>query len=89
VLDIMIPHPDGIEVCNQLRRNGWRGPIIAVSALTTPDTQAHVRRAGADLFLPKPFHLAELIDALDTLLGTDQSLRTPVVDQRGAVVEHS
>lgn len=69
VLDIMIPHPDGIEVCNKLRRDGWDGAVVAVSALGSPDTRTHVRRSGADVFLPKPFHLAELIATLQTLTG--------------------
>jgi DNA-binding response OmpR family regulator len=68
ILDIMIPHPDGIEVCRQLRRDGWSGPIVAVSALDGPDARMRARGAGADVFLPKPFVLSELIDTVRTLL---------------------
>jgi len=70
ILDIMIPHPDGIEVCRQLRRDGWLGPIVAVSALDAPDARSRVRRAGADAFLAKPFHLSELIETVRTLVGS-------------------
>ncbi|MGV3758736.1 MAG: response regulator transcription factor [Actinomycetota bacterium] len=68
ILDIMIPHPDGIEVCRQLRRDGWSGPIVAVSALDSPDTRTRVRQAGADAFLAKPFRLSELVETVRTLL---------------------
>lgn len=68
ILDIMIPHPDGIEVCRQLRRDGWDGPIVIISALDGPDTRARARRAGADAFIPKPFHLAELLGTVQTLV---------------------
>jgi CheY-like chemotaxis protein len=68
VLDIMIPHPDGIEVCRQLRRDGWRGPIVIISALDSADTRTRARNAGADVFLPKPFRLSELLDAIATLV---------------------
>lgn len=68
ILDIMIPHPDGIEVCRQLRRDGWVGPIVAVSALDAPDARARVRQAGADAFLAKPFHLSELVDTVRILV---------------------
>ncbi len=68
VLDIMIPHPDGIEVCNQLRRDGWAGPIVAVSALDGPHVRTHVRRAGADVFLPKPVQLSQLVDTVLVLI---------------------
>lgn len=61
VLDIMIPHPDGIEVCRQIRRDGWEGPTIVISALDSADVRARVAKAGADVFLPKPFHLTELL----------------------------
>ena len=67
LLDIMIPHPDGIEVCRQLRRNGWGGLIVAMSARTGPIHEAAIRDAGADVFLAKPFPLAELTRALTTL----------------------
>jgi DNA-binding response OmpR family regulator len=70
VLDIMIPHPDGIEVCRQLRRDGWAGPIVIISALDGSDTRTRARRAGADVFLPKPFRLTELLDAVETVVRT-------------------
>jgi DNA-binding response OmpR family regulator len=65
VLDVMIPHPDGIEVCRQFRRDGWTGPIIAISARNSPLDRERVMAAGADAFLSKPFHLSELIATLD------------------------
>ena len=69
VLDIMIPHPDGIEVCRQLRRDGWRGPVVLISALDGAETRWRARSAGADVFLPKPFRLIQLLDAVTSLLG--------------------
>lgn len=69
VLDVMIPHPDGIEVCRQLRRTSWTGPIIAMSARTGPLHEAAIAQAGADRFLAKPFPLDDLADALRSLTG--------------------
>ncbi|HEY8524441.1 MAG TPA: response regulator transcription factor [Acidimicrobiales bacterium] len=68
VLDIMIPHPSGIEVCRHLRNIGYDGPIVAISARSGPDDQAAAQRAGADRFLAKPFALADLVGRLDELL---------------------
>ena len=68
VLDIMIPHPDGIEVCRQLRRDGWPGPIVVISACDGADTRTRARRAGADVFLAKPFRLTELLAVVGTLV---------------------
>ena len=68
VLDIMIPAPDGIEVCRRLRRAGWHGPIVLVSALDGPEARGRSRSSGADVFLAKPFRLAELLQAVTTLV---------------------
>ena len=72
VLDIMIPHPDGIEVCRQLRRDRWNGLIVAMSARTGPIHEAAIRDAGADVFLAKPFPLDDLTAALAPVLPTEE-----------------
>jgi DNA-binding response OmpR family regulator len=60
VLDVMIPHPDGIEVCRQARRDGHRGPIVMISARGGETHRVRALDAGADLFLSKPFPLTHL-----------------------------
>ena len=74
VLDIMIPAPDGIEVCRRLRLAGWHGPIVVISALDGPETRRRSRISGADVFLAKPFRLTELLQAVTTLVD-DPSVR--------------
>jgi DNA-binding response OmpR family regulator len=61
----MIPHPDGLELCHQFRRDGWNGPIVAISALTSPELRERALSAGADRFLAKPFRLGELVATLE------------------------
>jgi two-component system response regulator MprA len=70
VVDVMIPHPSGIEVCRYLRTSGYVGPIVVISARSKPADRAAAMRAGADRFLAKPFALAELVITLDSLVGT-------------------
>lgn len=65
VVDIMIAHPDGIEVCRKFRRDGWRGALMVMSARSSPDDRRRSLDAGADAFLPKPFRLPELMEALE------------------------
>jgi DNA-binding response OmpR family regulator len=65
VLDVMIPHPSGVETCGYLRRHGFVGPVIVISGRSHPDDRAAAARAGADRFLAKPFALSELVDALE------------------------
>ena len=68
VVDVMIPHPSGIEVCRHLRSRGFDGPIVVISARSNADDRAAAQRAGADRFLAKPFALAELVSTLDSLI---------------------
>lgn len=69
VLDVMIPHPDGIEVCRHLRRMDAGVPVIAISARCGAEHRDRARAAGADAFLGKPFPLAELVQLTRTLVA--------------------
>jgi DNA-binding response OmpR family regulator len=48
-------------------------PILLISALH--DLGARARRLGADGFLPKPFHQAELVEALEALMDRNDDDR--------------
>lgn len=80
VVDVMIPHPDGIEVCRQFRRDGWAGPLLAMSARNSPDDRRRVLAAGADGFLAKPFPLGELVASLDDLRARDDAAGRAALD---------
>jgi DNA-binding response OmpR family regulator len=68
VLDVMMPHPSGIEVCRHLRNDGWTGGVVVVSARCSASDRATAERAGADAFLGKPFPLSELVGVVDRLV---------------------
>jgi DNA-binding response OmpR family regulator len=68
VLDVMIPHPSGIEVCRHLRGRGWTGPVVVVSARSSPADRDAALRAGANAFLGKPFGLNELLETVGGLI---------------------
>jgi two-component system, OmpR family, response regulator len=67
VLDVMIPPPDGLDVCRRLRADGWSGGVVMVSARRSPTDRAVAVRAGADAFLGKPFPLDDLLTAIGRL----------------------
>ena len=69
VLDVMIPPPDGIEVCRELRAEGWTGGVVMVSARSSPADRSTAVAAGADAFLGKPFPLNDLVSAVDAFAG--------------------
>lgn len=71
-LDVMMPEPDGIEVCQRLRRMPQHAglPILLLTALNRPEDKARGLEAGANDFLSKPFDENELTARLRSLLRT-------------------
>jgi two-component system OmpR family response regulator len=67
VLDVMVPPPDGYELCGQLRADDWPGGIVIVTACHGAAERRRAHDAGADDFLGKPFRLADLIAIVDEL----------------------
>jgi DNA-binding response OmpR family regulator len=65
-------------VCRHLRADGWTGGVVVVSARCSTSDRATAERAGADIFLGKPFPLSELVDAVDGLVPG------PAEDDEGA-----
>jgi two-component system response regulator MprA len=68
VLDVMMPAPDGIEVCRRVRAGGNRVPILMLTARGAVDDRVAGLDAGADDYLVKPFALDELFARLRALL---------------------
>ena len=68
VLDIMLPGLNGIQLCKQLRRQQIDTPILMLTALGTTENIVAGLDSGADDYLVKPFHFAELEARLRTLV---------------------
>jgi two-component system OmpR family response regulator len=67
VLDVMIPVPDGFEVCRELRSRGRWAPVLLLTARDGVDDRVTGLDAGADDYLAKPFSFAELAARLRAL----------------------
>lgn len=68
VMDVMMPHMDGIEVCREVRRSGNRVPILLLTARVEVSDRVEGLDAGADDYLPKPFASKELSARIRALL---------------------
>jgi len=60
VLDIMMPHIDGLSVCKSVRENS-NIPVILVTAKTAPLDKVQGLSGGADDYITKPFHPLEMV----------------------------
>jgi two-component system, OmpR family, response regulator MprA len=68
ILDIAMPHVDGLEVCRRLRGGGDRTPVLMLTAREQVDDRVAGLDAGADDYLVKPFALRELLARVRALL---------------------
>jgi two-component system, OmpR family, response regulator MprA len=68
ILDISMPHVDGLEVCRRLREAGDRTPVLMLTAREEVDDRVAGLDAGADDYLVKPFALRELLARVRALL---------------------
>jgi DNA-binding response OmpR family regulator len=68
VLDIMLPHIDGISVLRSIRLDDERIPILIVSAKGETDDRIKGLSYGVDDYLAKPFHLDEFLLRVERLL---------------------
>jgi DNA-binding response OmpR family regulator len=70
ILDVMMPDLDGYEICRRLRANPATQPIpiIMFTAKTLIDDKVQGFEAGADDYLSKPTHPAELASRVKALL---------------------
>jgi two-component system OmpR family response regulator len=80
VLDVMLPGPDGFEVCRRLRAGGQWAPLLMLTARGDVADRVSGLDAGADDYLTKPFSFAELLARLRAL-----ARRPPL--ERPAVIE--
>jgi two-component system OmpR family response regulator len=85
VLDVMIPPPDGFEVCRQLRKGGRWSPVLLLTARDSVDDRVTGLDAGADDYLPKPFSFAELAARLRALMRRG-SMPRPALLELGDLV---
>jgi two-component system, OmpR family, response regulator len=80
ILDVMLPDGDGIELCQRLRRDGLRSPVLFLTARDATEDKVRGLTVGGDDYVTKPFSLEELVARVRAVLrrvqGDDQASRT-------------
>ena len=87
VLDLALPDGDGLALLRRLRARGSTLPVLVLTARDAADDRVTGLDSGADDYLAKPFHMAELIARIrallrrpGALLGVTLSLGNVVLD---------
>jgi len=71
ILDLMMPAPNGFEVCRKLRAEPKfsNTPIVIFTAMGDKESKEAALEAGADEFLTKPFRVEDLMQRIRALIN--------------------
>jgi two-component system OmpR family response regulator len=76
LLDVGLPHIDGFEVLKRLRQRRCNVPVLVLTVRDAPEDRVLGLDLGADDYLTKPFHLAELEARVRALIRRSHSNTT-------------
>jgi two-component system, OmpR family, copper resistance phosphate regulon response regulator CusR len=79
VLDVMLPHKDGLQVCRELRGLGLSTPVLMLTARDAVDDRIAGLDAGADDYLIKPFDFGELLARARALLRRGDTVQSEIL----------
>ena len=79
VLDIGLPHMSGLDVLRRWRKSGRTMPVLLLTARDLWSDKVDGIDAGADDYLAKPFHMAELLARMRALIRRSSGKADPVL----------
>jgi two-component system KDP operon response regulator KdpE len=84
ILDVMMPHLDGLETTRRIRESSLV-PIIILTALDEETDKVRAFDLGADDYLTKPFGVGELLGRAKAVLRRSQWTAEPAIPQQKLV----
>jgi two-component system, OmpR family, alkaline phosphatase synthesis response regulator PhoP len=85
LLDVMLPEMNGFDVCEEIRKENARVPILFLTAKGSSEDKIRGLKLGADDYLTKPFNLEELLLRIQILLKRS----TPATDNAKNIEQYS
>ncbi|PLS05553.1 response regulator transcription factor [Neobacillus cucumis] len=82
IMDWMMPNGDGVDVCKRLRKQGYAGAILMLTAKDTVQDRIQGLDSGADDYLVKPFEFDELMARLRALSRRNFA---PIVEEEAEI----
>ncbi|MDY0871446.1 response regulator transcription factor [Dongia rigui] len=87
VLDLGLPGMDGLSILKKWRANDRRFPILILSARGSWSERVEGIDSGADEYLPKPFHMAELLARLRAIIRRSAGNANTVISIGGLALD--
>jgi len=81
LLDIMLPDGNGMEILDELKQQDKQEGVIIISAKDALDDKIKGLQIGADDYLTKPFHLAELTARIYSVIRRKQFGNSNTIQQ--------
>jgi DNA-binding response OmpR family regulator len=75
LLDVMLPKKDGFEILREIRAEGISSKVIMLTARGELDDKLKGFSEGANDYVPKPFHIDELIARVSAQLRTEKTVK--------------
>lgn len=79
ILDVMLPKVDGVTLCQALRSEKIKTPVLMLTAKTTIEDKVRGLDSGADDYMTKPFSFVELKSRIQALLRRGKQDVSPVM----------
>ncbi|NJL51465.1 MAG: response regulator [Hydrococcus sp. SU_1_0] len=80
VLDWMLPDIEGVELCQQIRSQGYTMPIMLLTARDRQNDKVLGLDSGADDYVVKPFNFDELTARIRALLRREITVAAPILE---------
>ena len=81
ILDVMMPHVNGFDVCEIIRKTNPLVPVMFLTAKNDSDDRVKGLKIGADDYLAKPFNLEELLLRAKNLLNRFTPVQTQEIEE--------
>lgn len=87
VLDLGLPKMDGLSILKRWREAGNEVPVLILTARGEWAERVEGIDAGADDYLPKPFHVEELLARLRAIMRRDSGQASPILNVGGLALD--
>lgn len=87
ILDLGLPKMDGLSVLRRWREAGRDFPVLVLTARGSWTERVEGINHGADDYLPKPFHMEELLARLRAIIRRSGGHATPMINAGGAELD--